>query len=145
MINDAKRYFAEDEMYYHTNQQIIGIKAFFRGVIVKEWVVVNDENVNYHEHNRILVKSFARFYHEFQKERCEALHTENKQREVLEEETKNMKEEATKGTIKGLKNYADSCEIDEKEEKVSTMKSWRSGFRSFVRNAPKTVHSKISG
>ena len=117
----------------------------FRGVIVKEWVAVNEDNINYHEYNRILVKSCVRFYHECWKERCEALHAENKQREVSEEEIKNMKEEATQGTIKGLKNYADAHEIDEKDEKVSTMKSWRSSFRSFVRNSTKIVHSTISG
>ena len=44
-----------------------------------------------------------------------------------------MKEEATKGIIKGLRNYVDVYKIEEKEEKVSTMKSWRAGFRRHIK------------
>ena len=145
MIKDIKRYFSGDETECYTNQQLIGIKALFRGVIVKEWVAVNNENINYHECNRKIVKSCIRFYHDCWKERCEALHKDDKQKEALEEEIKNMKEEANKGTIKGIKNYVDVHKIEEKEEKVSTMKEWRAGFRSFVKNAPKIVHNKMSG
>ena len=56
-----------------------------------------------------------------------------------------MKEEANNGTIKGFKNYVDLHKIDEKEEKVSKMKSWRAGCRRFVKTAPKIVHRTISG
>ena len=145
MIKDIKRYFSGDETEYYANQQLIGIKALFRGVIVKEWVAVNNDNMNYHEYNRILVKSCMQFYHNCWKERCEELHKDNMQKEILEEEIKNMKEEANNGIIKGLRNYVDAHKIDEKEEKISTMKAWRTGFRSFIKNAPKIVHKSISG
>ena len=145
MILDIKRYFDNEEEELHTNQQTIGIRALFRGAVVKEWVAVNEDNINYHVCNRILVQKCVRYYHECWVERCEVSHTEEKQKEVLEEEIKNMKEEANNGTIKGFKNFIDLCKINEKEEKVFKMKSWRIGCRRFVKNAPKIVHRTISG
>ena len=60
MLNDINKYFNNDNDYY-TNQQLIGHIDMFRGVVVKEWVVGNDDNINFHACNKVLVKSCVKF------------------------------------------------------------------------------------
>ena len=64
MLNDANKYFNKDNNHY-ANQQLIGCKDLFRGVIVIEWVIRNQSKINFHQYNKLLVKSCAQCYHEF--------------------------------------------------------------------------------
>ena len=47
ILRDIIKYFNDDENCY-ANQQTIGCKDIFRGVIVKEWIVGNECGVNFH-------------------------------------------------------------------------------------------------
>ena len=55
---------------HHTNQQLIGHRDMFRGVVVKEWVIGKNINIIFHAHNKVLVKSIVQFHHECWKRRC---------------------------------------------------------------------------
>ena len=72
-MKDLKRYF-DDDGQLCTNQHKIGMKILFRGMIVKEWVDNNQNEIDYLEHNKGIVKSCVHFYHEFWKTRCAELH-----------------------------------------------------------------------
>ena len=54
MLNDMKSHFNNDDDY-HANQQLIGHKDLFRGVIVKHWAIDDHSGVNFHPHNKVLI------------------------------------------------------------------------------------------
>ena len=74
----------------------LGCKALFRGVKVKEWVMGNYNNVNFHAHKKVLVKSSVQFYHECWKRRCAVLHDSEVKKKFLKEEALIIMEEAEK-------------------------------------------------
>ena len=53
MMKEIIKYFNDDEDC-STNQQTIGCKDMFRGIIVKEWIVGNEDYVSSHTCNKIL-------------------------------------------------------------------------------------------
>ena len=53
--------FNDDDDFF-TNQQTIGHKNMFRGVMVKEWIVGNEHCVNFHNYNKILIKCSRHIY-----------------------------------------------------------------------------------
>ena len=53
MENDIENHFNK-EGNSHTNQQFLGAKEIFRGVVVKEWVGLPSERIYFSEHNKIL-------------------------------------------------------------------------------------------
>ena len=56
MLKDANKCL-NNEYYYHTNHQLIGYKDIFGGVIVKDWVMINSNSVNFHPCDKVLVKN----------------------------------------------------------------------------------------
>ena len=54
MLKDTNKYFDKEDDYY-TNQRLIGCKNVFRGVIVKDWVMCNNNRVKFHPHNKVLI------------------------------------------------------------------------------------------
>ena len=70
----------------HTNKYLIGHKDLFRGVIVKEWVVSNQNRIHFKSHNKLIVKMCTQHYHDFWKRRFVALHEPEVQSKVLQDE-----------------------------------------------------------
>ena len=64
MMKEMIKNFNDDEDCY-TNQKIIGHKDMFRGVIVKEWIVGNEDCVDFHTCNNILMKCCVQFCVEY--------------------------------------------------------------------------------
>ena len=93
MLKDINKIFNNDDDYYR-NQQLIGHMHLFRGIIVKEWAMGNHNNVNFHAHNKALVKSCVKFYCECWKRICIVLQNPEMQRKVLKEEVLVITEEA---------------------------------------------------
>ena len=54
--------------------------------IVKEWIAGNGHGVNFHNHNKILIKSCMHFYVECWKRRCIRLHSPEIQMKLLKED-----------------------------------------------------------
>ena len=73
MMNDIVKYFNKEENLW-TNQQFIGVREFFRGVVVKSWVAMPVESADFKRHNKIFIKK-AEFCSECWKERCNMLHS----------------------------------------------------------------------
>ena len=69
MLNDVSKYFNKNNNHY-TNQQLIGCKDLFRGLIVKECAIENQSRIIFHQHNKVLVKSCVQCYHECWKRMC---------------------------------------------------------------------------
>ena len=48
-------------------QAIIGMKNAFQGIVVREWAEENEEQIDFHEHNKVIVKMCVKYYHNMQK------------------------------------------------------------------------------
>ena len=46
MPNDIGKYFNNEENFW-TNQQVLGKREVFRGIIVKDWVAITVESVDF--------------------------------------------------------------------------------------------------
>ena len=68
MLDDLKNHFNHDYNSY-TNQQLIGYKYLFRGVIVKEWEVSNQKCIDFKLHNNAIVKMQVEYFYECWKRR----------------------------------------------------------------------------
>ena len=106
ILNDVKKYFNKTNNYC-SNQQLIGCKDLFRGVMVKEWVMGNQGRIDFPQCNTVVVKICVQHYHECQKRRCVALHNPKVQIEKLKDEVLNIMEEASKDEVEGLKIYVE--------------------------------------
>ena len=136
MLKDINKYFNNDD-YYYTNQQLIGHRGLFRGVIVKEWVMGNHNNINSHACNKVLVKSCVQFYHECWKRRYVFLHDPDVQRKVLEEELLAIKDEAEKDAIKGLSGHVKIYRLNTNEASLDEPLLWVRSARVFKKRAGK--------
>ena len=68
---------------------LLGILIFedvFRGVIVKDWIVVNSHSVNFHLHNKFLIEHCVKCYYEYCKRRCVVLHSPDAQKKESKED-----------------------------------------------------------
>ena len=56
------------------------MKVMFRGAVVKKWIDHHDHenNIDYHEHNRLLIKIYVHFHHKCWKSQCVELHKDEK-------------------------------------------------------------------
>ena len=54
MLKDTNKNFNNEDGHC-TNQQLIGHKHMFRGVIVKDWVIDNSNSVNFHPRDKFLI------------------------------------------------------------------------------------------
>ena len=54
MIHDERKHF-HNETVYCTNQEVLGCRETFRGIVLKEWVVQFNIRINVDEHNKVLV------------------------------------------------------------------------------------------
>ena len=68
MLCDINKYFNNDDNAC-TNKQLIGCKDLFRVVILKEWVVSNQKRIYFKSHDREIVKTCIKYYHECWKRR----------------------------------------------------------------------------
>ena len=57
MINHIVKYFNKDKNW--KNQQLIGTREVLRGVVVKSWVPMPLENMNFKKHNKILIQKLV--------------------------------------------------------------------------------------
>ena len=56
IIREFKHYVNGEEIEFYTNQKVIGFGKLFRGSVVKKWVDLNEERVDYYAYNRVLIK-----------------------------------------------------------------------------------------
>ena len=64
-------------------------------------------------------------------------HEEEKQKEVLKEEIKTMKQHEMICRYQGLPRHVRSCPLNEEEASAVEMKNWTCGYRAFQRGALK--------
>ena len=60
MVKDAKKHFNNNNDYYK-NKQLIGRGYLFRGVLVKECVMGNNNISVFHTRSKVLVKIYVHF------------------------------------------------------------------------------------
>ena len=115
----------------------------FRDVIVKEWIVGNEDCVNFHIYNKILIKCCVQFYVECWKRRCVRLHSPEVQKKVLKEDAIALLEDARKDEVKGLKRYVEVHRIEVNEATNDELLSWITSVRIFKKRAKKNVNQDI--
>ena len=62
LINDIRKFMREDEDDYETNQEIIGIKYFFRGFSIKARKGTHEDKKKYTNLNRIVNQHCMAYY-----------------------------------------------------------------------------------
>ena len=82
MLKFMNKYFNNDNNAC-TNKQVIGYEELFRGVILKEKVMLNQKKVDFRPCNKVVVKMCLKYYHESWKRRCVFLYDPLVQREVF--------------------------------------------------------------
>ena len=138
IVRDISKYFDGDENYW-TNQQVIGLREIFRGVVVTNWVAMPLERVNFLAHNKIIVREAVKFYSECWKERCKALHTPEYEISSLREEIKQIKMQEAKEDKVNFETYVNLYPMNENETSVCKMKSWVKIATMFRANAKENV------
>ena len=63
IIRDELKYFHR-ESNFGTNQQALSMREVFRGVVVKHWVALPLEGINFRVHDKIIVREAIKFYSE---------------------------------------------------------------------------------
>ena len=72
------------------------MREVFKGVVVKCWVPLPLQRINFRVHNKIIVREAVEFYSKCWRERCEALHTPEHENTSLNNDMKQTKEDAAK-------------------------------------------------
>ena len=62
--------------------------------------------------NKVIIKMFVKYYHNYWKRRCLVLHDPEVQRKVLKDDTVLIIEEASKGEFEGLRTHVEVNGID---------------------------------
>ena len=78
----------------------------------------NQNRINFHAHDKALVKSCVHFYHDSWKRRHVALHDPEVQMKVLQDEVLNMLEEENKEEVEGLKIHVEVHDMNDNNASV---------------------------
>ena len=95
-LREINKNFNNDNHTY-ANKQLIGHINLFRGVIVKEWVVSNQKQIDFRLSNKVIVKRCVIYHHGCWKRRCVMFHEQEVQRKFLRENVVAIKEENNGG------------------------------------------------
>ena len=87
MIKKVRKYFNR-ESNFCTNQQVLGMREVFRGVVVKSWVYLPLEKIKFSKHNEKLVRKAVNLHSECRKEQNNALHSPEYKKINLNKEIK---------------------------------------------------------
>ena len=110
---------------------------------MKELAMLNQNKINFHTHNKTLVKSCVQLYHEFWKRRCVVLYDPKEQMKVLQDEVLNILEKASKEEMKGLKTHVEVHAINVINESVDEMVLWVKCTRVFKSIAINILHQDM--
>ena len=65
MINNIRFFLIDKHNEYETNQQYIGIKNLFRGVVIKVWFGMTFSQTKYEDCNKVLIREYIRYYEKY--------------------------------------------------------------------------------
>ena len=136
ILKDANKYFRK-ENDFRANQENLGARELFRGIVAKDWVVQSDECVTFEQHNKVMVVMCVILYHECWKNRCAVLHEPDAQRKVLENEIEIMMVESSRREFKNILRYVQVHLINVEAASVSKMLSWVRSVINVEENAIK--------
>ena len=128
---------------FYANQQRAGIKNLFKGIVVKELVMIPQKSVKFNPHNRVLIVMCVNLYHDCWKKRCVVLHDPSMQLIGLKNEIERAKEKYLNGSTEELKKYVDVHKIDENSTDSIHMLLWVKSERDFIKRAKKRVKQNI--
>ena len=77
--------------------------------------------MNFHLHNKVLIKNCVKHYHDCWKRRCVVLHSLEVQRKVLKEDVLAMMEEGSKHEVIGLRRHVEVHKMNENEVTIEEM------------------------
>ena len=77
----------------------------FRGIVINNWVVKCNNEINFDDHHKLLVTMCVRFYHECWRNRFKIMHEFENQKVVMINEIEHIKEDENSGIISNLFRY----------------------------------------
>ena len=142
MENDIGKYFNEEENFW-TNQQVLGMREVLRGIVVKDWVAMPVECIDFTQYNKVLIKKAVVFYCECWNNRCVVLHSPEVRKQYLRKEIKAIKLEAMSGSIENYNRYVNAYPINDKSASLESMSMWIKKARVFRTNAKRSGQQDI--
>ena len=103
----------------------------------------NQERINFHQHNKVLVQSCVQCYHQCQKRRYVVLHDLEVKIKVLKDEALNILEEANKEEVEGLKRYFEVRTMNVSNASTDETLLCVRSERALKRRAKKSVHQDM--
>ena len=91
-------------------------KDFFRGEIVKEWVMLNQKRIDFKSHDKVIVKSCIGHYHGGWKRIFSMSHDLEVQNKVSKDEVLATVEEESKEEVEGLRRCVEVHRVNVKTE-----------------------------
>ena len=138
MENAIEKYFNNEENFW-TNQQVLGMREVFRGIMVKDWASTPVESTDFTQHNKVLIKKDVNFYCEYWNNRRVVLHTLEVRKYYLRKETQEVKLEALRGSIKIYNRHVNAYPINDESASLESVSMWIKKERFF------RTKTKISG
>ena len=111
IIKDVRKQFNRESIFW-TNQQVLGMREFFRGVVIKSWVTLPLERIKFSKHDKILVREAVELCSAYWRERCNALHSPECEMVNLNKEIKQIKDEAAKREKVNYERCFNLCHIN---------------------------------
>ena len=125
MLNDVSRHL-KNKTSFEINQEILGMRNLFRGIVVKSWIGNNFETSVDHEHNKSIVKESVKCCNECWLDRCNVLHDEEEQKKRLSQWNKNLFDEM-KNEVSDERKYVENTESDLDRSNNEKIKAWMLG------------------
>jgi len=121
MENDIVKYSNKEENFW-TNQQVLGMREVFRGIVVRDWVAMPIECIDFTPCNKVLIKKALNFYSECWNNRCVVMHSPEVRKQHLRKDIKAIKLEAISGIIQNYNRYVNAYPINEELATVESMR-----------------------
>ena len=85
MENDIEKYF-NNEDFFCTNQQVLSMRDALRGLVAKEWMLMNVENIDCAQHNKQLITEGVSLYCGCWNQLCVMFHDATVQKQYLQKD-----------------------------------------------------------
>jgi len=142
MENDIVKYFNKEENFW-TNQQVLGMRDVFRGIVVRDWGALPIECIDFTPYNKVMIKKAVDFYSACWNNRCVVMHSPEVRKQYLRKELKAIKLEAMSGTIENYNRYVKAYPINEETASLESMSMWIKKARVFRNNTKRSGQQDI--
>ena len=112
----------DSDLEYETNQEDLGMKQLFYGIIVKAWFRINFGIMKYYNHNKIIIQYCLNYYQTCWLDQNEVANDRIVQRDRVKQQYEKEQNKALNGEYLQVAKYARENHINTKEKGMSILK-----------------------